>query len=239
MVGPPDRFFELVNSAPERLCLVHGSSCSFWPDFCRDYDDDGNFFVQLAAATGGRIAIVNNVVPTGMGRHLEHPAVENRELIVVRDGRAVVASYLRKFEDHDVDAALEWYGPAAESMLDLQRSSGTPLLRYEDLIDDPVPTLEELGRSIGVPLGDSALRYFDHEHHPVAGNNGTLRLLRLHRGLETAAPDDDFYREAYESQVERNGVPLRDDRWKSELSDRALEQFERRCGMVNRAFGYT
>jgi hypothetical protein len=92
--------------------------------------------------------------------HIDMPAIEDRAIYVVRDGRAAIASYQRFLRDFDgEDFALPqiicgW--PIAMTWTDhIKRWLDRPnvlLLRYEDLTSPKGPPLEAISRFIGRPV---------------------------------------------------------------------------------------
>lgn len=239
-IGPADRFFDLYDSDPARLCLVHGADCTFWPEFARSYSPEGSFFNQLAQASGKSTIVTNNLIPNKMGLELERREVATTEAIVVRDGRAVVASYARKFADGGVRGAIEWYRPAAESMFALSESAKLPVLRYEDFVEQNDGIWERTSDDLSLELSAACLDFYACDHHPISGNQGTFALMRRHQGVPI--PDfsgSSFYKEAFESASDVQAKPILDNRWRSELTPDDLALFETECGATNRAFGYS
>lgn len=238
LVGPPERFLDLWQSDPGRLCLLHGSDCDLWPAFAARFDPAENFFVQLAGYTGKRWIVINNPSPARLGAHLDDPRVRSREIRVVRDGRAVVASYMRKFRV-PATAAIDWFEPAARAMPWRTGDPDALDLRYEDMLRQPVAELDRVGEFVGVRYSEASLRYGEWPHHPISGNQGMYSLLKLHQGLPTQAfAGADFYAAQYAEGRDGIRLPMLDMRWQSELSAEDLAVFERRCGRRNRSWGY-
>ncbi len=243
-MGPPDRFDSLFASDPSKLCLVHGAQCSFWPQFCREYDLAQNFFVQFMNKTGKRIVAINNPIPApkGFGRHLEHPQVETKRVFMVRDGRAVAASYARHLKVPFEKAVKEWFRPAIEGMIALQRSDGGPVIRHEDAMADPGKALATVGTLMGITYPPNAPRYWEFDHHLVAANSGMVALIRLHHGLPLPNfADRDFYEQQYKEAVAGGSdseAKFNDERWKTELTAADRAMFDEQCGRFNQHFGY-
>jgi protein-tyrosine sulfotransferase len=71
-----------------------------------------------------------------------------RLIVLIRDGRSVVQSCMATF-GWDFDMAAHWWADAADQILRFQRMNEQPadryrVVRYEDLVDDPRPTLTSL-----------------------------------------------------------------------------------------------
>lgn len=238
-LGAPDRFYELYEADPGRLCLVHGPDCPFWPRFCSEYDPKENFFVQFAARTGKRVVAINNPIQDGFGREMDHPAVNVKRIYVVRDGRAVAASYARHMAV-DLEASVrEWYRPAIQSFGATLSPDDSTVFRYEDIVERPNEFLERIGQSVGIQYLADAHRYWQFDHHPIVGNVGMIALLRMHQGLPM--PDfkgKELYAVAYEMLSTDPDRKFVDARWKDEYSERDLLLFDRYCGSLNERFGY-
>ena len=98
-LGPPDRVMNLPPDAAADACRVHGERCAFWTDFFRQRHADANFFVQLAEFADRDVIVINNPLPHGAAQALDHPQIETRPIHMIRDGRAIAASYRRKYPD--------------------------------------------------------------------------------------------------------------------------------------------
>jgi len=237
-LGPPDRFFELWKDRPQDLCLVHGSTCEFWPQFCRNFDPDENFYVQLARTSGKKFIVINNPGAHELIQDLDDPRVSNKVIRVARDGRAVTASYERKMGTGYLKA-LEWYAPAAQWMGFGKHEDGILDLRYEDLATEPLPQLARLSAFLGMTYSKDALQYWNFDHHPISGNQGMFALMKLHLGLPIPNFESrEYYEAQFASGLERQGRPVLDERWRDQLSDDDLAHFDVICGKVNADWGY-
>ncbi|MCA9601633.1 MAG: sulfotransferase [Polyangiales bacterium] len=141
---------------------------------------------------------------------------------IVRDGRAVAASYkgVHHLAASGIESvAREWRATLA-TLEDLGRSLGHHryhVLRYEDLVQYPGPTLEALCAFLGEDYAPTMLEFGAHNR------NATLEPAR-HLGwkgktLEAIDP----------SEVGR---------WRDELAPREVRTFERIAGDALSAFGY-
>jgi hypothetical protein len=126
------------------------------------------------------------------------PTLDTRLIHLVRDGRAVIWSCLRK-PNTDLDGnpieqtrrqivrttSRQWLkvNLACDAVSRLLRVP-TVRVRYEDLVTDPAPTLTEVGQLLDLEMGSLAERLVSGQEmsigHPVAGNrlrmSGSLRL---------------------------------------------------------------
>lgn len=238
VLGPADQAWNERAGGWRDRCRVHGGTCAFWPAFGQRYDPQGNFFVQLAEASGRDVIVTNNLVPNGAGRELSHPRLVVKPIQFVRDGRAIAASYARKFPEKSFLDAVQWMKPSFSTFRFDRDDPDLLCLRYEDVLADQDALLERAGAWLGLEYDRSALEYWRWDHHPAAGNMGTNMMLRLAQGLDAGGGKDaGFYREQFERLQRGEGV-FRDERWKEELSRRDLFVFDHLCGTDNERFGY-
>lgn len=237
-LGPPDRFYRHFESEPDKLCLVHGGKCELWPAFCASYDRSKPFFSQLASFTGKRIFVINNPVPEGFGRELEEPGLDIVPVFVVRDGRAVAASYARHLGVSFEKAVLEWYAPAIKSLMGAIRQSPF-LLRHEDVLESPASRLQPIGNALGIGYAGNVHEYWRWPHHPISGNQGMFAMLKLHQGLELSNfRGREFYESQFQTASAASGGRFEDNRWEQDLTPADRLLFERSCGDENVELGY-
>src|SRR5690606_21272882 len=104
----------------DAACLLHGADCPFWSRFYESFDPEENFFLQLADHSGKDVLVTNNLIPDGAGRHLKHPDILVRRIRVVRDARAVLASWLRTFPDKTTEEGIDSFlAPAYQAQAEL------------------------------------------------------------------------------------------------------------------------
>ena len=161
------------------------------------------------------------------------PGLHIKVIHLVRDGRAVALTYMdpSAFADaadpklrgggsgreaHNrlsmTEAAREWLrsNEEAQEVLNTIPAGDQIRIAYEDLCADTASTLAQVHGFLKLPENDAYRDFRAAEHH-VVGNG-----MRL----------DDT------SEVEL------DDRWRSNLSQTDLREFERVAGALNRSFGY-
>lgn len=165
---------------------------------------------------------------------LRNPALDVRVLRVVRDGRAVMLTYMDPARYADArderlrgggcggervserlssrQAAVEWRRSNEEAacIVGLLPRDAWRQVRYEDICLDPQTTLRPVLRWLGVDA-DVALR-LDRSRNHVVGN-----------GMRLDAADT---------------IGL-DDRWRTTLTHRQLAEFESLAGDLNRRLGYS
>lgn len=135
-------------------------------------------------------------------------------LRVIRDGRAVCASRMRREGVSMPQAAAVWLTEqikrrTAEKTI---RNSRIKTVYYENLASAPADTIDGICRFLGIETEPRMLD-FRRERHNLGGNPMRLR---------------------------RNESSIRlDERWRTQLSNEDLRWFERIAGSMNRALGYS
>lgn len=137
-----------------------------------------------------------------------------RVLYLVRDGRAVTASAIRRSGCDMTDAARIW---VAQNRAILAALSGMPrkqihFVRYEDFCKDPKAHLESICYFLGLTFEPQMLRLNKAIRHNIGGN--PMRFRR------------------HEQQIKL------DERWKKELGDRDLVDFSIIGGKLTEQLGY-
>lgn len=136
-----------------------------------------------------------------------------RLIYMVRDGRAVSASQMRREKVGMEVAATAWRRVnqrlrwAMWTIPDAQRM----FLSYEELCRNPRETMERVARFVGTEVNDNMLVLRKTESHSISGN--PMRFRRDERAIEL------------------------DERWKTALSVEDLATFERIAGRLNRQLG--
>jgi len=239
-LGPPDRVWSLRGEGWDEACRVHGADCGFWPAFHRCYDPDRNLFVQLAERSGRDYVVTNNPLADGAGRELAHPDVVQHHVRLVRDGRAIAASHARHQPGTSyLDAVTDFLYPAFSQFYFDPDDPDVLCLRYEDVVADPGVALARAGEFLGLDYPDSALRFYEHDHHLTAGNAGLVYQIRRAQGSQAGRfKSRDFYGERFESMRAAGGSAIEDTRWQAELSRRDRFVFDVVCGDINARLGY-
>lgn len=131
-----------------------------------------------------------------------------------RDGRAVVASAMRRLGVDAETASREWV--SRRRGLDFSFKTIPPervlRLRYKDLCENPPDTMRQIARFVGFSYSEELVRLRKDNDHGIGGN--PMRFRR----------DEEHIRH--------------DDRWQAELKPRDLATFRRVAGRLNRAYGY-
>ena len=146
-VGPPDnRVWNKRFENWDNACRLHGDKCSFWPAFHKKYDPDKNFYIQLADASGKDFIIINNPATLGAAIDLEHKDIELKRINVIRDGRAILASHMRKYPENSViESISEFLNPAFREFPYDPDNTEVLSIRYEDMKENQLKYLQKIG----------------------------------------------------------------------------------------------
>jgi hypothetical protein len=138
-----------------------------------------------------------------------------RLVYMVRDGRAVAASKIRRTGVPMTAAAHEWVSLQRKAQW-AQRtipSDKVARLRYEDLCRDPGAEIQRLCAFLGLSFDPGMLRLDKQSSHNIGGNP-----MRFRKGELTIELDE---------------------RWRTDLSAAELAEFERIAGGWNSSLGYS
>ena len=239
-LGPPDRAWKLRESGFEGACLIHGASCPFWTEFARRCDPEGNFLVELATAAGVDAVVINNPTLAFREAVLQHPNIDEVTIRLVRDGRAVAASYARKHPDAGFVGVIgDFLHQSLHEFAFDPDGTMTLDLRYEDIQANPVEALATIGAFVGIDYDASALSFWQWDHHITTANVGPLALVKHYQGKAFGnIGGRAFYEQAFARLCEDPMRPFGDDRWHDELTRRDLFLFDLVCGADNRRLGY-
>ena len=147
------------------------------------------------------------------GLHLRSK-IPMRILYLLRDGRGVAYSRMRRKKITMADAAKVWvkeHAKAKLALLTVPKSSIT-YLRYEDLCRDPKRELTGLCESLSISFEAEMLSIRSPNRHNLGGNPMRFR-------------------------ANENRLSL-DERWRTNLSRKDLAEFDHIAAKLNRKFGY-
>ncbi|MCZ6834763.1 MAG: sulfotransferase [Planctomycetota bacterium] len=178
---------------------------------------------------------------------------------IIRDGRAFVASTLRKYTDRTTFKACRSWARGMRKKRKIIRApprGKSMRVQYEAFVDDTPAHLETMCEFLGMNYESSMLDYLNRELHILGGNPGPLTpYVDLH-GLKylyfareggthevmdfTASTYKHVKGKVMELDHYRKTDPkkFKDERWKEELTDGQLRLFALTAGRVNRKYGY-
>lgn len=252
----------------QKICGVCEGECPFWNRtasqrvlrqlFSRESIMDkvvsklSSYFVTpyqyLFEWTGKSILVDSSKKPRWYKKQL-YPSYKWRGVTpylvyMLRDGRAVVNSYYRKYPERGMDKIADNWKQQMNRMnrfYDAFPGDNKMKLYYEHLATQPETVVRSICDFIGVEFKKEMLSYWVPEHHHVFGNAGTRSLIfkfreqfgykmpnvRQANEQKEAYYGDNFYKEL-------NLAIKLDQRWKNELLPEQLEVFERIAGNVNK-----
>jgi hypothetical protein len=219
----------------KRTCKVCGVGCKVWTGLRTAPDED--LYEALARRTG-RPTIVDSTKEVtwidAQAQALAARRVPVHLFFLGRDGRAVVASGLRKHPETSArDQARRWVAQIEATEALAARFPGpVTRVRYEALATRPRETIADLAGALALEPSPAMQDPWRAEHHPLGGNAGTQALLE---GAQTrvggALPVSGGKRSYYATHPREFALDLR---WQRELGAGALADFEAVAGATNR-----
>lgn len=217
----------------ENACMLCGPGCAFWGAFNRMWSPEKNIFLQLAAFSGKQILSISRI--DKYRKYIVPERMRIKVLRLLRDGRAVTASYLRKYPSRTYeDIVKQWVASSLQndSWVAEYPSSDQLVMKYEDLLEDTVGWMKNVCDFLEIDYEQEMLDYWKVKHHIVDGNRGTLSFVQRHFGKGSEPVDRLFY------ENQQPGT-FRDERWRSELTPYQLYLFDKIGGTLQKSYGYS
>lgn len=176
---------------PELIVRSRSPHPERWPALATYAEIAQRLYRSIVDVTGARVVVDSSKLPSYgylLGRL---PEVVPFYVHVVRDPRAVAFSWMRRESRGPVDSTVRWdvWNVAAEYVR--RSSSGRSILvRYEDLIERPRPTLESITELVGSSA--DGVRFEDEttveltRNHTVSGNQSRFRTGNVELQLDEA-----------------------------------------------------
>lgn len=220
----------------KRACKLCGDGCSVWGDF--RWDRAAPLYPQVARRVDRRVIIDSTKNEEWIAARIaETRAVDGEPhlFLLLRDGRAVVNSRLRKYPDLDPQQAVHDFVAKIERAQTLYDAFDGPKMwvRYEQLATQPEAVIRAACDLLGLDYQPEMLRFHAADHHPLGGNNGPQFIAAQAR---SQTPNVAFMMPNKRSRqyYENHGQEIRLDlRWKHELSPEVVALFERIGGHLN------
>jgi hypothetical protein len=168
----------------------------------------------MAAVSGRRFVVDSSKSPVRLKlMYLLRPE-RVRIVQLVRDGRAVTASAMRRRDMSAAMAARIWKrdNQNLTVMLGSVPARQKIEVRYEALCDDPASEVKRVCDFLGLDFEAGMLTLWQRPVHNIPGN--PMLFNRSRRAIS------------------------KDERWRRDLTEGDLEAFNRTAGRLNRAFGY-
>lgn len=171
------------------------------------------------------------------GREFTSGQIEAYLVHLIRDGRAVLNSYLRAFPGLTVpEFSDRWLTHLDDSLkvFDLFPANRRMQVRYEALATQTDAVLGQICDMIGVTFEPGMAEYWKHDHHHVAGSLGTRSLISKYRKQSIA---DDRVQQIHGDYYQNLDLAIRlDMRWPKELSEENLQAFYQLIGNRNQPY---
>ena len=216
----------------ENVCMLCGSGCEFWSAFNRVWSPEENIFLQLASYSGKQVLSISRI--DKFRKYVLPDKMRLKVIRLLRDGRAVTASYMRKYPNRPYEEIVkQWVASAKQNDTWVEEflPENRMVLKYEDLLEDTSRWMYKVCDFLEIDFEKYMLEYWKVKHHIVDGNRGTLSFVRRHFGKDSAPLDKPFY-EAQKPDT------FRDERWRSELEPYQLYLFNDIGGTLNKSYGY-
>jgi len=159
-------------------------------------------------------------------------------LHLVRDGRAVVNSYVRKYPHRSIATFTQDWMEKTKQRQEFYHSfdRGKKIeVAYEQLASDPHTTVQNICNFLDIEFTPDMIEYWKYDHHDISGNDGTYSLVRRYQQQEMLEKVKATHGEYYEKMD--LGIKL-DLRWKKELSEENLEIFNSIAGEFNKPYAW-
>lgn len=257
------------NGGVLRICGVCEGECSFWNHKASErvlkllFLRTGitrNFMARLSRLVispysylfewSGKGVLVDSSKRVGWITRQLVPAYKWRNMTpyliyMVRDGRAVVNSYFRKYPERGFENIAEHWKQQVLAMNEFYKQFPQDrkiIIHYEVLASQPESVAKDICNFVGIEYEKEMLNYWIPEHHHVCGNAGTRSLIYKYReqfGCRmTGDKQEKEQEEAYYGDSFYNNLELAiklDQRWVNELRTEQLVAFEQIAGDINRS----
>ena len=233
----------------KRVCKLCGAGCAIWGSLSAPLVPD--VYEVLARKTDASI-VVDSSKGTEWQRGqlavLAHTTTRPHLVVLERDGRAVLASRIRKYPTHDARRIIEDWMSQIEKTDEFASSFPGPVIRvrYEALATEPEREITRVTDLLGVALEDAMLRFWESEQHPLGGNDGTQFLVAREsarrRSLDPSLPEPhdvlDLGADNLAYYAPHPAAIVLDLRWQRELPAHARALFQSIAGEANERFAW-
>ncbi|MCW5725616.1 MAG: sulfotransferase [Maricaulaceae bacterium] len=221
----------------KRACKLCGEACPVWGGFV--WDRARPLYHQIAERAGKPVVIDSTKDHQWIAeRAAEFRAAGGRPALffLLRDGRAVVNSRLRKYPDREPEQQVrDWMAQIERSQALYDAFDGAKMrVRYEELATNPERVIRGACALLELDYEPAMLDYHAAGHHPLGGNSGAqfLAARALPDGAQAAfATLNGRTRDYYANHDASIQLDLR---WRRELSEDHANLFERIAGEFNR-----
>ncbi len=235
------KFININGDHEDKYCKVCGYECPIWKDFNLKDEIDLYNYLSIKTYKPNIIDSTKNLDwLKNKTEKLYESSVPLYLIYILRDGRAVVNSLIRKYKNSDPSALInKWINHIISTNEYFGRFPGEKKkIHYEKLALNPEKTIEKICTFLNIEFNKDMLNYFSHEHHPLGGNIGTQYLIiKSQKEKKEKSPIQLSERNEYYYSDHPLEIKL-DLRWKKELSPEIIQLFENKAGELNRNFRF-
>lgn len=157
--------------------------------------ENEQLFTNVLNASGAEILVDSSKSTARVALLSSSEIIEPVLIHLVRDGRAVTWSYMKKY-GHPLRCMMNWmlYNIKASILIRRYSSLEHIFIRYEDLATHPDIVLRELMKKLNLPYNEDMLDFRNSEQHQIGGNRMKFRSegIQLDRAWKRDMPI--FYR---------------------------------------------
>ncbi|MCP2729839.1 sulfotransferase family protein [Limnofasciculus baicalensis] len=220
----------------KRVCKICGFDCRVWGDL--NLTDSLDLYEQVSRKTEKPIMIDSTKNLEWLEEQLTAIARTTAQPFLIflqRDGRAVLNSRIRKYPDKDIKELIESWRTQIQLTKELFQSFEHKKIkiRYEELATQPETVTRNLCDFLEIDYQPEMLHYYQQEHHPLGGNDGTQFLVTKAQTEKIKEPIVSLSeKNSYYYQDRSLGISL-DLRWMEELDPNSKRLFEEIVGQEN------
>lgn len=174
-----------------------------------------------------------------VAKEFKENLIEAYLIHLIRDGRAVMSSYLTRNQDMTVKQFSElWVKRINDENNFFNHSfSGKKIeLRYEEFATKTAETIKNLCEWLDLDFQPEMINYWQHEHHIISGNTGTRSLIDKYQSRQQIKKSVKTQDQQKSYQEERDFHIELDCRWKTRLSSQQIAEFSQITGDLNKSY---
>ena len=157
-------------------------------------------------------------------------------IYLVRDGRSVVNSKLRRSPNRDIEMlSNKWVKELQDRQALFQEFSEDRKIKiaYEELASNPSLIVERICNLLEIKFIPDMLNYWKYDHHDISGNGGTYSLVRRYQGQDITHKVKSVHGDHYQDHDFAIKLDLR---WQKELDPSKLAVFNAIAGKENKPY---
>ncbi len=220
----------------KRVCKICGVDCPVWGNFAID---ESNLLYEQVSVKTQKTTIVDSTKDTTwietQLKKLKNTEWQPFLIFLQRDGRAVINSWIRKKPEKDIkEQIIKWIIQIQDTNEMFKSFTYKKIkIRYEELATQPEAVIQRICDFLQVDYQPELLNFYEHNHHPLGGNNGTQFLIanaqnqQINSRVLSLNKSRTNYYENHEF-----GIAL-DLRWQRELAPSIERLFEEMAGQEN------